>query len=167
MKKYRVIISGGGTGGHIFPAIAIANAIQKKNKNIEFLFIGSKGRMEMEKVPESGYKIKGLWISGFQRKLSLRNLIFPIKLFFSQLSAFRIIYTFRPDLVIGTGGYASGPILFAACIKKIPTLIQEQNSYPGITNKILSRYVNKICVAYDKMDRFFSFSWFEALPGDI
>ncbi len=155
MKQLRVIISGGGTGGHIFPALAIARALEKKNKNLNILFVGSKGRMEMKKVPAENYKIKGLWISGFQRKLSLRNLIFPIKLISSLLHSFFIVRNFRPHLVIGTGGYASGPLLFVAAKCKIPTLIQEQNSYPGMTNRILSRYVNKVCVSYNKMSNFF------------
>ena len=156
MKKYKIIISGGGTGGHIFPAISIAKAIEQYMDNVEFLFVGAKDRMEMEKVPEAGYNIKGLWISGFQRKFSFRNLIFPFKLVSSLLKSIRIINRFQPDLVVGTGGYASGPLLFIASRKNIPSLIQEQNSYPGITNKILSRYVTKICVAYEYMERFFA-----------
>ena len=155
MTKFKVIISGGGTGGHIFPAIAIAKAIEKKAKNVEFLFVGAKGRMEMEKIPAEGYNIKGLWISGLQRRLTYKNILFPIKLIYSLLKSMIILYDFKPDIVIGTGGYASGPLLFAASIKGIPTIIQEQNSYPGITNKILSKYVQKICVAYDKMERYF------------
>ena len=156
MKKYRIIISGGGTGGHIFPAISIAKAIERYIDNVEFLFVGANDRMEMEKVPEAGYDIEGLWISGFQRRFSFRNLIFPFKLISSILKSKRIINKFQPDLVIGTGGYASGPILFVASRKNIPSLIQEQNSYPGITNKILSRYATKICVAYEYMERFFA-----------
>jgi len=155
MKKLKVIISGGGTGGHIFPAIAIAKAIEQKVDNVEFLFVGAKDRMEMEKVPASGYKIKGLWISGLQRNLSSRNLLFPFKVLHSIFKAKQIIKQFKPDIAIGTGGYASGPLLFAASRKGIPSLIQEQNSYPGITNKILSKYVQKVCVAYDNMERFF------------
>ena len=155
MKKLKVIISGGGTGGHIFPAIAIAKAIERKVNNIEFLFVGAKDRMEMEKVPLAGYKIQGLWISGLQRSLSIRNLLFSFKGLHSILKAKQIIKQFKPDIAIGTGGYASGPILFAATCKGIPSLIQEQNSYPGITNKILSKYVQKVCVAYDNMERFF------------
>lgn len=155
MKKLKVIISGGGTGGHIFPAVAIAKAIEQKIDNVEFLFVGAKDRMEMEKVPAAGYKIKGLWISGLQRNLSSRNLMFPFKVLHSIFKAKQIIKQFNPDIAIGTGGYASGPLLFAASCKGIPSLIQEQNSYPGITNKILSKYVQKVCVAYDHMERFF------------
>ena len=155
MKKYKVIISGGGTGGHIFPALAIAKAIEKKVDKVEFLFVGAEDRMEMEKIPAAGYKIVGLWISGLQRNLSKRNLLFPFKLISSLLKARKIIKQFKPDFAIGTGGYASGPLLFAAANKGVPSLIQEQNSYPGITNKILAKYVQKICVAYDNMERFF------------
>jgi len=155
MKKFKVIISGGGTGGHIFPALAIAKAIEKKVDKVEFLFVGAEDRMEMEKIPAAGYKIVGLWISGLQRNLSKRNLLFPFKLISSLLKARNIIKQFKPDLAIGTGGYASGPLLFAAANKGVPSLIQEQNSYPGITNKILAKYVQKICVAYDNMERFF------------
>ena len=155
MNKIRIIISGGGTGGHIFPALAIARAIEKKHKNVDFLFVGAKDRMEMQKIPAEGYKIIGLWISGLQRKFDLRNLLFPIKVLFSLYSAKKIIKDFKPHLAIGTGGYASAPLIYAASKLSIPTLIQEQNSFPGITNKILGKYVNKICVAYEKMERFF------------
>ena len=155
MKKFKVIISGGGTGGHIFPALAIAKAIEKKVDKVEFLFVGAEDRMEMEKIPAVGYKIVGLWISGLQRNFSRRNLLFPFKLISSLLKARKIVKQFQPDLAIGTGGYASGPLLFAAAKKGVPSLIQEQNSYPGITNKILSKYVQKVCVAYDNMERFF------------
>jgi UDP-N-acetylglucosamine--N-acetylmuramyl-(pentapeptide) pyrophosphoryl-undecaprenol N-acetylglucosamine transferase len=151
----RIIISGGGTGGHIFPAIAIANALKSIEPGIEILFIGANGRMEMEKVPAAGYNIQGLWISGFQRRLTWKNLIFPIKVMSSLLQADRIIAKFKPDVMIGVGGYASGPALRVAVRKKIPTLIQEQNSYPGITNKLLAGKVNRICVAYEGMERFF------------
>ncbi len=155
MKKFKVIISGGGTGGHIFPAIAIAKAIEQKVDVVEFLFVGAADRMEMEKVPMAGYKIEGLWISGLQRSLSRRNLLFPFKVINSIWRASKIVKDFKPDLAIGTGGYASGPLLFAASRKGVPSLIQEQNSYPGITNKLLAKYVQKICVAYDNMERFF------------
>ena len=155
MEKLKVIISGGGTGGHIFPALAIAKSIEKKVENVEFLFVGAEDRMEMDKVPAAGYKIIGLWISGLQRNFSSRNLLFPLKVISSLLKAGKIIKQFKPDLAIGTGGYASGPLLFAAAKKGVPSLIQEQNSYPGITNKILSRHVQRICVAYDNMERFF------------
>jgi UDP-N-acetylglucosamine--N-acetylmuramyl-(pentapeptide) pyrophosphoryl-undecaprenol N-acetylglucosamine transferase len=155
MKKLKVIISGGGTGGHIFPAIAIAKAIEQKVDNVKFLFVGAEARMEMEKVPAAGYKIKGLWISGLQRNFSIRNFLFPFKVLHSIFKAKQIIKQFNPDIAIGTGGYASGPLLFTASRKGIPSLIQEQNSYPGITNKILSKYVQKVCVAYDNMEQFF------------
>ena len=155
MKKLKVIISGGGTGGHIFPAISIAKSLEKKVKFIELLFVGSKNRMEMQKIPEYGYTIRGLWISGFQRSFSLRNLLFPIKLISSLIKSRNIIRDFKPDLVIGTGGFASGPLLYVASKRGIPSVIQEQNSYPGITNRILGRHVNKVCVAYDNMERFF------------
>ena len=151
----RVLISGGGTGGHVYPAIAIANAIKDKDPSAEILFVGAQGKLEMEKVPAAGYPIKGLWISGFQRKLSLRNLSFPFKLASSLYKARKIIKEFQPDVAVGVGGYASGPILQIACMMKIPTLIQEQNSYPGITNKLLAKDAQKIYVAYDGMDRFF------------
>ncbi|MBN8702414.1 MAG: undecaprenyldiphospho-muramoylpentapeptide beta-N-acetylglucosaminyltransferase [Bacteroidetes bacterium] len=155
MKPLKVIISGGGTGGHIFPAVAIANQLKLVHSNVDILFVGAEGRMEMEKVPTAGYKIIGLWISGLQRKLTLDNLSFPFKVISSLWKARKIIADFKPDVVIGTGGYASGPMLRAASKKGIPTLIQEQNSYPGITNKILAKTVNKICVAYEDMERFF------------
>ena len=155
MKQLKIIISGGGSGGHIFPAVAIAKSLLEKNKNIEFLFVGAKDKMEMEKIPNEGFKIVGLWISGFHRGEVLRNLLFPIKLIFSLIKSFFLIKKFSPDLVIGTGGFASGPVLYMASKFKIPSLIQEQNSYAGITNKILSKHVNLICVAYENMDRFF------------
>ena len=154
-RKYKIIISGGGTGGHIFPAIAIAQALQKKINEIEILFIGAKGKMEMTKVPESGYSIKGLWISGLQRNLTIKNLLFPIKLISSIYNAKKIIRQFKPDAVIGVGGYASGPTLWVASRKNIPTAIQEQNSFPGITNKLLAKSVDKIFVAYNEMGKFF------------
>ncbi len=151
----KVIVSGGGTGGHIFPAIAIANALKAHNKEIDVLFIGAKGRMEMEKVPAAGYKIEGLWISGFQRKITFKNMMFPFKLISSLMKAKRIVKRFNPDVVVGVGGYASGPTLQVSAKMGIPTLIQEQNSFPGITNRLLAKKVKKICVAYDGMDRFF------------
>jgi len=155
MKKLKVIVSGGGTGGHIFPAIAIAKSLEKKVEDIELLFVGAKDRMEMQKVPDSGYKIEGLWISGFQRSFSRKNLLFPFKLISSLIKSRKIIRRFQPDLVIGTGGFASGPLLYEASRKGVPSVIQEQNSYPGITNKLLAKSVQKICVAYDNMERFF------------
>ena len=155
MKNYKIILSGGGTGGHIYPAIAIANELKSRFPDAEILFVGAKDRMEMEKVPQAGYKIKGLWISGIQRKLTGKNLSFPFKVVSSLLRARKIIKAFNPDVVIGTGGFASGPLLKMANMNNIPTLIQEQNSYPGITNKLLAKKANKICVAYDGLERFF------------
>ena len=154
-RKFKVIISGGGTGGHIFPAVAIANALKKMDSSIDILFVGAKGKMEMEKIPAAGYKIEGLWISGLQRNSFKSNLSFPFKLISSLHKAGKIINKFQPDVVVGVGGYASGPLLFKATQKNIPALIQEQNSFPGITNKLLAKRVNKICVAYDGMERFF------------
>ena len=147
-KKLNILISGGGTGGHIYPALAIANELKKRNPNAKFLFVGAKDRMEMEKVPQAGYEIKGLWITGIQRKLTLKNLMFPFKLISSLWNANKIIKKFKPNVVIGTGGFASGPTLQMANRKGIPTLVQEQNSYPGITNKLLSKMADKICVAF-------------------
>lgn len=155
MQQLRVIISGGGTGGHIFPAIAIANALKELRPDTEILFVGAQGKMEMEKVPTAGYKIEGLWISGLQRKLTFTNLLFPVKVLSSMLKSLKIIRNFKPDVVVGVGGFASGPLLRAAINKKIPALIQEQNSYPGITNKILAPRVDKICVAYDGLEKYF------------
>lgn len=155
VKNIRVMISGGGTGGHIFPAIAIAKAIERAMPNTEFLFIGAKDKMEMLRVPEAGYKIEGLWISGIQRKLSFQNLSFPFKLISSLLKARKLIKKFAPHMVIGVGGFASGPTLRMAASMGIPCLIQEQNSYPGITNKLLANKVRKICVAYEGMEKYF------------
>lgn len=151
----KVIISGGGSGGHIYPAIAIADALKKEQADIDLLFVGAKGKMEMEKVPKAGYPIEGLWISGFHRKLTLRNLLFPFKLVSSLIKARRIIKRFKPDAVVGVGGFASGPTLEVANRLGIPTLIQEQNSYAGVTNKLLAKKASKICVAYQNMERFF------------
>lgn len=156
MRNLKFIISGGGTGGHIFPAIAIANELKTRYPDAELLFVGAKGKMEMKKVPQAGYKIEGLWIAGLQRKLTTDNVLFPIKLLSSLLKARTIIAKFRPDVVIGTGGFASGPLLQVAGIAGIPTVIQEQNSYPGITNKILGKRANVICVAYENLERFFN-----------
>lgn len=155
MQKLKFIVSGGGTGGHIFPAVAIADALRKKHPDCDILFIGAKDRMEMEKVPKAGYPIEGLWISGIQRKLTVENLLFPVKLLSSLLKAGKILKRFKPDAVIGVGGYASAAVLRVAVGKGIPSLIQEQNSFPGITNKWLAPKVNKICVAYEGMERFF------------
>lgn len=151
----KVIISGGGTGGHIFPAIAIANALKKINPQTDILFVGAKGRMEMEKVPSAGYKIVGLDISGLQRKISFKNILLPFKIIESVIKARMIVKSFNPDVAIGVGGYASGPLLFAATMMNIPSLIQEQNSFAGITNKLLSKRVQRICVAYDGMEKYF------------
>ena len=158
-KPVRVIISGGGTGGHIFPAISIASKFKELNPESEILFVGAEGRMEMEKVPAAGFKIVGLKVAGLQRKRSLKNLIHNIRLPFrfvrSIRKARRIIKDFKPDVAIGVGGYASAPLLFAATELKIPTLIQEQNGFAGLTNKMLGRRVDKICVAYEGMEKFF------------
>lgn len=151
----RIIISGGGTGGHIFPAIAIANALKELDPNTKMLFVGARGRMEMDKVPAAGYKIIGLNIQGIQRKSILKNLMFPFKLIGSVFKSMKIIRDFRPHAVVGVGGYASGPLLYAASLKGVPYLIQEQNSYAGITNKRLGKNAKKICVAFDGMEEFF------------
>ncbi|MEM0519182.1 undecaprenyldiphospho-muramoylpentapeptide beta-N-acetylglucosaminyltransferase [Aequorivita flava] len=153
--KPKFIISGGGTGGHIYPAVAIANELKTRFPDAEFLFVGAADRMEMEKVPQAGYKITGLWISGLQRSLSLQNLAFPLKLITSLWKSLKIIQKFKPHLAIGTGGFASGPLLRVAAFRGIPCLIQEQNSHAGITNKWLSGKVQKICVAYEGMAKFF------------
>ena len=155
MGSYRFILSGGGTGGHIYPAIAIANELKKRHPEARFLFVGAKDRMEMEKVPKAGYKIEGLWIAGLQRKLTLKNLMFPFKLISSLLKSRKIVSRFKPDVVVGTGGFASGPLLKVASGKGIPCVLQEQNSYAGMTNKLLKDKVAKICVAYDGMENFF------------
>jgi len=154
-QSVNIILSGGGTGGHIYPAVSIANELKEKYPEAKFLFVGAKDRMEIEKVPQAGYEIKGLWISGIQRSLSLKNLAFPFKLISSLWNAHKIIKNFKPSIVIGTGGFASGPILYMANRKGVKTLIQEQNSYPGITNKLLAKKADKICVAYDGLGRFF------------
>ena len=155
MRNLNFIISGGGTGGHIYPAISISNELKLRYPNSKILFVGANNRMEMQIVPKHGFKIIGLWVSGFSRSFSIKNLIFPLKLLISLIRSVFIIKSNKPDLVIGTGGFASGPILYIASLFGIPTVIQEQNSYPGITNKILGKRVNKICVAYDNLDRFF------------
>lgn len=155
MKKIRAIISGGGTGGHIFPAVAIAGQLMEANPENEILFVGAEGRMEMEKVPAAGYRIVGLPVAGLQRRLTVSNLALPFKVLKSIRMAGKIIDGFRPDIAIGVGGYASAPLLWSACRKRIPTLIQEQNGYAGLTNKILGKKVDRICVAYDGMERFF------------
>ena len=151
----RVIISGGGTGGHIFPAVSIANAIREKQPDAEILFVGAEGRMEMQRVPAAGYEIKGLPVAGFDRKHLWRNVSVVIKLLRSRIMARRIIKAFRPMVAVGVGGYASGPTLDVAGKMGIPTLLQEQNSYAGVTNKLLAKKARRICVAYDGMERFF------------
>jgi len=151
----KVIISGGGTGGHIFPAVSIANALKRIDPAIEILFVGANGRMEMEKVPAAGYKIIGLDIQGFQRKALWKNILLPVKILKSLLKARSIIRDFKPDAAVGVGGYASGPLLHAAGRMGIPYIIQEQNSYAGITNKKLGAKAEKVCVAFEGMERFF------------
>lgn len=151
----RIIISGGGTGGHIFPAVSIANAIKEQHPDAEILFVGAEGRMEMQRVPAAGYKIIGLPVAGFDRKHLLKNISVLIKLMRSQIKARRIIKDFKPYAAVGVGGYASGPTLKMAGMMGIPTLIQEQNSYAGVTNKLLAKKACKICVAYEGMERFF------------
>lgn len=154
-QKIKIIVSGGGTGGHIYPAISIANALKQKHENCEILFVGAEGKMEMEKVPAAGYKIVGLPIRGLQRSFSKENLKFFSRLISSLRKAKKIVKEFQPDVVVGVGGYASGPLLYVATKLGIPALIQEQNSYAGITNKLLSKRVQKICTAYEGMERFF------------
>ena len=151
----RIIISGGGTGGHIFPAISIADALKASGTECEILFVGAQGKMEMERVPKAGYKIIGLPVAGLQRKLSLKNLALPFKVIASVAKARRILREFKPDVAVGVGGYASAPLLWAASRMKIPCLIQEQNSFAGLTNRKLGSKVQKICVAYDGMEKFF------------
>jgi UDP-N-acetylglucosamine--N-acetylmuramyl-(pentapeptide) pyrophosphoryl-undecaprenol N-acetylglucosamine transferase len=149
------MISGGGTGGHIFPALAIGQALRAKYPSVDILYVGAQGKMEMQKVPEAGFPIVGLWISGLQRKLSWSNLSFPFKVISSLLKSRSLLAKVKPQVVIGVGGYASGPLLQAASSKGIPCLIQEQNSYAGLTNKLLAKKVQKICVAYEGMERYF------------
>jgi len=153
MKK--AIISGGGTGGHIFPAIAIADALKAKYPDIDILFVGAKDRMEMEKVPAAGYKIEGLWISGLQRRLTAKNLSFPFKVISSLWNARKLVKKHKPEVAIGVGGYASGPLLRMAASAGVPCLVQEQNSFPGITNRLLGSKVQRVCTAYDNMERWF------------
>lgn len=155
MAYPKFILSGGGTGGHIYPAIAIADELKRRFPDSEILFVGASDKMEMQKVPQAGYNIKGLWIAGLQRKLTLDNAMLPLKMMSSLWKSRGIVKNFKPDVVIGTGGFASGPLLKAASSLGVPTVIQEQNSYAGITNKWLSKNADKICVAYDGMERFF------------
>ena len=151
----RILISGGGTGGHVFPAIAIANALKKNIPDADCLFVGASGKLEMQKVPEAGYRIIGLPVRGLQRKLSLKNLVLPFQLVFALCKAAWIVWRYKPDIAIGVGGYASGPVLKMASLFGVPTLLQEQNSYPGITNKMLAKSAKKICVAFEGMERYF------------
>ncbi len=155
MGNYRFILSGGGTGGHIYPAIAIANELKKRFPEAEFLFVGASDKMEMEKVPQAGYKIIGLWISGLQRNLTIKNAMFPIKVISSLIKSGKIMSDFKPHMVIGTGGFASGPVLKMASTRGVPYVLQEQNSFAGITNKLLAKKAARICVAYDGMEQFF------------
>ena len=154
-ESYRIIMSGGGTGGHIFPAISIADELRNRYPSSQILFVGAEGRMEMTRVPQCGYQIEGLPIAGIQRSLSPSNLLLPFKLIRSLYMAYKIIRRVRPHIVIGTGGYASAPVLFAASMMGVPTLIQEQNGFAGLTNKILARRAKKICVAYDGLEKVF------------
>ncbi|MBL7857764.1 MAG: undecaprenyldiphospho-muramoylpentapeptide beta-N-acetylglucosaminyltransferase [Cyclobacteriaceae bacterium] len=154
-QPYRLIISGGGTGGHIFPAVAIANEFRERHPDADILFVGATGRMEMTRVPEAGYKIIGLWISGLQRSLTFSNILFPVKVLVSYFKASSIIKSFKPHAVIGTGGYASGPIMMVATRHKIPSVIQEQNSFAGLANKQVAGKVSKVCVAYTGMEKYF------------
>jgi len=155
MKQKKIIISGGGTGGHIFPAIAAAQALKRIDETLEIIFVGAKGKIEERKVPEAGFKIELIDIRGFQRKLSIETIKNIFRLIKSLFKARKIIRKFKPDVVVGVGGYASGPVVYVASLKGIPTLIQEQNSYPGITNKILSKKADKICVAYEAVKKYF------------
>lgn len=154
-RPYRIVISGGGTGGHVFPAIAIADALKRIDHRTDILFVGAKGKMEMEKVPAAGYRIEGLDIAGIQRRLTRRNLSFPFKVVKSLARARQIVKSFKPDAAVGVGGYASGPVLFVAARRGVPTVLQEQNSYAGKTNKWLSQRAKRICVAYDGMEAYF------------
>ena len=155
MENYSIIISGGGTGGHIYPALSIAKGLKTSFPKMKFLFVGAKGRMEMEKVPKAGFSIVGLWISGFDRFNKFKNILLPIKLLISLLQSLFILKRFKPNVVIGTGGFASGPLLYIASIFRVPILIQEQNSYPGITNRLLGNKAQSICVAYPGLSKFF------------
>jgi UDP-N-acetylglucosamine--N-acetylmuramyl-(pentapeptide) pyrophosphoryl-undecaprenol N-acetylglucosamine transferase len=164
-KRYRLLISGGGTGGHVFPAIAIADAIKATEIDIDFLFVGAEGKLEMDKVPKAGYQIVGLPVMGFPRKPSLKIFEFFVRLLNSMLKAGKILKEFKPQCVVGVGGYASGPVLRLATRRKIPTLIQEQNSYAGVTNRLLASRVNRICVAYEGMDKYFP-AWKIIITGN-
>ena len=154
-KSYRILIGGGGTGGHVFPAIAIADALKHMHPGAEFLFVGATGRLEMEKVPEAGYSIEGLPVAGFQRRLTFKNISFFFRLASSLMKSRKIVRRFKPDVAVGVGGYASGPILKAAVRRGVPILIQEQNSYAGLTNRLLAPSARSICVAYEGMEKYF------------
>lgn len=151
----KAILSGGGTGGHLFPALAVANSLKERHDQADLLFVGAKGKMEMEKVPKAGYPIKGLWISGYQRGQLFSNLLLPFKIVSALFRSWLILKKFRPQVAIGTGGYASAPLLYVAAKMGIPTLIQEQNFFPGITNKFLGKYVDRVCVVYENMEQYF------------
>ncbi|TNF77618.1 MAG: undecaprenyldiphospho-muramoylpentapeptide beta-N-acetylglucosaminyltransferase [Bacteroidetes bacterium] len=155
MDNYRFLLSGGGTGGHIYPAVAIADELKRRHPEASFLFVGARDRMEMEKIPQAGYEIRGLWISGLERKISWKNLVFPFKLIASLMKANAIVREFKPHLVIGTGGFASGPTLRMAAARGVPCVLQEQNSFAGITNKWLAKRASRVFVAYENMQRFF------------
>jgi UDP-N-acetylglucosamine--N-acetylmuramyl-(pentapeptide) pyrophosphoryl-undecaprenol N-acetylglucosamine transferase len=155
VDNYRFLLSGGGTGGHIYPAVAIADELRRRHPDATFLFVGARDRMEMEKIPQAGYEIRGLWISGLERKISWKNLVFPLKLIASLMKANAIVREFKPHLVIGTGGFASGPTLRMAAARGIPCVLQEQNSFAGITNKWLAKRASRVFVAYDGMEQFF------------
>ena len=155
MSQRKYIVSGGGTGGHVFPAIAIADALRKKDPSCDILFVGAIGKLEMQKVPEAGYPIEGLKIAGLQRRLTIKNLSFPFKLLSSLWRAKKIVKKFNPDVVIGVGGYASGPVLKMASKRRIPTVLQEQNSHPGLTNRLLAKTASKICVAFEGLEKYF------------
>ncbi|HDR68442.1 MAG TPA: UDP-N-acetylglucosamine--N-acetylmuramyl-(pentapeptide) pyrophosphoryl-undecaprenol N-acetylglucosamine transferase, partial [Bacteroidaceae bacterium] len=154
-ESHRIIIGGGGTGGHVFPAISIANALKDMDPAMKILFVGAKNRMEMEKVPEAGYEIIGLPVTGYQRRFTFKNVAFFFRLLISMYQSNKIIRDFKPDVAVGVGGYASGPILKAAVRHKIPILLQEQNSYAGVTNRLLAKFARKICVAYEGMEKYF------------
>jgi UDP-N-acetylglucosamine--N-acetylmuramyl-(pentapeptide) pyrophosphoryl-undecaprenol N-acetylglucosamine transferase len=155
-EPLRVAISGGGTGGHLFPALAIAKALQAKVRDTQLLFVGAKGRMEMEKVPAHGYTIRGLWIAGMIRGVSLKNLLLPLKVVVSFIQAWQILWQYKPHIAIGTGGFASGPLLFVAARMGIPTLIQEQNFFPGLTTRLLAPYVDRVCGVYEELAQYFN-----------
>ncbi|GIV34251.1 MAG: UDP-N-acetylglucosamine--N-acetylmuramyl-(pentapeptide) pyrophosphoryl-undecaprenol N-acetylglucosamine transferase [Chitinophagales bacterium] len=154
-KSVKVLIAGGGTGGHVFPAIAIANALKKLNPSVQIRFVGATGRLEMTKVPDAGYPIEGLWISGFQRGNIFKNILLPVQIMTSLFKSYILITRFKPDVVVGVGGYASGPPLFVSAVLSVPVLIQEQNSFAGVTNKMMAKRAMRFCVAYDGMEKFF------------